>query len=131
MWTCPKCNRTFKKVNQGHYCLKPNTVDEYILNQNKDKQASLYYLRNILQKALPDTIETMSWSMPTYYKDRNIIHFAASKNHIGLYPGEKAVEHFKNQLSDYQIHKGTIKIPYDHIDQQLITNIALWCLENN
>lgn len=69
--------------------------------------------------------------MPTYYKDRNIIHFAASKNHIGLYPGEKAVEHFKNQLLDYQTHKGTIKIPYDHIDQQLITNIAIWCLENN
>ena len=69
--------------------------------------------------------------MPTYYKDGNIIHFAASKNHIGLYPGEKAVEHFNKELSSYKTNKGTIQIPYDNIDEQLITSIALWCLENH
>ena len=29
-------------------------------------------------------------SMPTYWKGRNIIHFAASKKHLGIYPGDKA-----------------------------------------
>jgi uncharacterized protein YdhG (YjbR/CyaY superfamily) len=27
--------------------------------------------------------------MPTFWKGQNIIHFAAAKKHIGLYPGAK------------------------------------------
>ena len=91
MWTCPKCKRVFKKTNQGHYCIKPVTVEDYILACDSHKQDALFRIRDILRKALKDTDEIISWSMPTYYKDGNVIHFAASKNHIGLYPGEKAV----------------------------------------
>lgn len=131
MWTCPKCKRVFKRVDQGHYCIKPVTVEDYILACDSHKQDALFRIRDILRKALKDTDEIISWSMPTYYKDGNIIHFAASKNHIGLYPGEKAVDHFTKELSSYKTNKGTIQIPYDNIDEQLITSIALWCLENH
>ena len=106
MWTCPKCKRVFKKTNQGHYCIKPVTVEDYILAFDSHKQDALFRIRDILRKALKDTDEIISWSMPTYYKDGNIIHFAASKNHIGLYPGEKAVEHFSKELSSYKTNKG-------------------------
>lgn len=30
--------------------------------------------------------------MPTFWKRHNILHFAAVKKHIGLYPGPAAVE---------------------------------------
>ena len=33
--------------------------------------------------------------MPTYRKNHNLIHFAAFKKHIGLYPGAEAVEAFE------------------------------------
>ncbi len=31
MWICPKCGRTFKNQNQGHYCGKaPETIEVLI-----------------------------------------------------------------------------------------------------
>ena len=51
--------------------------------------------------------------MPTYWKGRNIIHFAASKKHLGIYPGDEAVAAFAEKLAGYDVSKGTIRIPYD------------------
>ena len=93
MWTCPKCGREFKKNEQSHYCgEKPKTIDEYIQAQDEDKQEDLQYLRQVLRDALPEAEERISWSMPTFWKKHNILHFAASRNHIGFYPGPAAVE---------------------------------------
>ena len=41
--------------------------------------------------------------MPTYWKGRNLIQFAASKRHIGLYPGPEAVEAFAARLTEYTL----------------------------
>ena len=84
MWKCPKCGRTFKNENQSHYCGKtPETVDEYILSQDEAIRGHLERVRNVLRAALPDAVEKISWSMPTWWKGHNIIHFAAAKKHIG------------------------------------------------
>lgn len=128
MWICPKCNKEFKKTNQSHFCgEKPKTIDEYILSQDKEKQQDLFYMRQILSKALPEAEERISWSMPTFWKEHNIVHFAASKKHIGLYPGPMAVEYFANELKEYKTDKSTIRIPYGKIDAKLIETIAKWC----
>ncbi len=128
MWKCPKCGREFKKKGQSHYCgEKPKTIDEYILGQDADKQEDLQHIRQILRKALPEAEERISWSMPTYWKKHNILHFAASTKHIGLYPGPEAVIHFAEELRDYKTDKGTIRIPYGKVDASLIEKIAKWC----
>ena len=62
-------------------------MDEYIAVQDEVLQPRLREVRAILHTAIPDAEERISWSMPTYWKGRNIIHFAASKKHLGLYPG--------------------------------------------
>ena len=86
MWKCPKCGRSFKKVQQSHYCGKaPETVDDYIAAQDEEIRSQLQNVRQALISKLPDTTEKISWSMPTYWKGHNIIHFAAQKKHIGLY----------------------------------------------
>lgn len=127
-WKCPKCGREFQNINQSHYCgKKPQTIDEYILFQDEEKQADLYLLRQILQQTLPEAEKRISWSMPTYRKNHNILHFAAAKKHIGFYPGPEAVEEFREDLEKYSINKGTIRIPYGEIDVELIKKIALWC----
>lgn len=129
MWTCPKCGREFRKTNQSHYCgSKPKTVDEYISAQDSEKQADLELMRQTLREALPEAEERMSWSMPTYWKGHNIIHFAAAKQHIGLYPGPEAVAEFQPELEGYKTDKGTIRIPYGSVDPGLIRRIAQWCL---
>ena len=129
-WKCPKCGREFSRQNQGHYCVKPQTIDEYIAAQDENCQPRLREIRAVLRKALPYAEERISWSMPTYWKGRNIIHFAASKKHLGVYPGDEATAAFAADLSEYDISKGTIRIPYDQpLPEELIRRIAQWCFE--
>lgn len=128
MWKCPKCGKEFKNINQNHFCgEKPKTIEEYIMRQDEEKQTDLFLIRQTLQQALPEAEERISWSMPTYWKDHNIVHFAASKKHIGFYPGPEAVAAFKEELKNYNVDKGTIRIPYGKVDTELISKIAQWC----
>ena len=129
-WKCPKCGREFAKQDQQHFCVKPKTVDEYIELQAESVQPKLREIRGILQAAIPDAEECISWSMPTYRKGRNIIHFAASKKHIGLYPGGEATTVFADELTEFNVSKGTIRLSYDkELPVDLITRIARWCYE--
>ena len=108
--------------------MKPQTIDAYIAAQDEAVQAKLIEIREILRAALPDAEERISWSMPTYWKGRNIIHFAASKKHLGLYPGGEATGVFAERLVDYDVSKGTIRLPYNKpLPKELIAEIAAWC----
>lgn len=131
MWTCPKCGRALQRQNQSHYCgEKPKTVDEYIMAQPEECQQYLRQIRDALRAALPEAEERISWSMPTFWKKYNIIHFAAHKKHIGVYAGTEAVVEFGERLKDYKTSKGTIQFPYDKpLPLELIREIARWCYE--
>lgn len=131
MWTCPKCGRTFKKQEQSHYCGEaPKTIDAYIASCPEEIQDYLKTIRNIIRTALPEAEERISWSMPTYWKKRNLIQFAGFKHHAGLYPGPEAVEAFSERLKEYKTSKGTIQLPYSKpIPAELIRDIAKWCYE--
>ena len=132
MWKCPKCGKEFSRKNQEHFCVKPQTIDEYIAAQDESVQPMLREIRSIIQTAIPEAEERISWSMPTYWKGRNIIHFAASKNHLGIYPGDEATAAFAEELTDYSVSKGTIRLPYDRpIPEQLVVRIAKWCYGKN
>lgn len=130
MWKCPKCGREFKRVNQDHYCIKPQSIDEYIAAQDEAIQLVLMEIRTIIKSAIPEAEERISWSMPTYWKGKNIIHFAASKKHLSVYPGDEAISAFIEELADYDVSKGTIRIHYDQpLPKELIRRIAKWCFE--
>ncbi len=87
-------------------------------------------IRTIFKNALPEAEERISWSMPTYWKGRNIIRFAASKTHLGIYPGDEATAAFAEELSDYSVSKGAIRLPYDKpLPVKLLEKIAKWCYE--
>ena len=104
------------------------SIDEYILSQPENVQLLLNQIRLKLQSILPNAKERISWQMPTYWDRHNIIHFAAHKNHIGLYPGDKAIEHFQDRLKSYKTSKGAVQFPYDKpMPLELIGEIALWC----
>lgn len=135
MWTCLKCGRKFKNENQSHYCGSAiKTIDEYIEMQDIDIREILEDVRNVIKRAIPECTEKISWSMPTYWKNGNIIHFAANKKHLGLYPGKDAVIFFSDQLkkSGYKYNKGSIQVPYTNpLPFDLISNIAVWCYEQS
>ncbi|WP_349670728.1 DUF1801 domain-containing protein [Lacrimispora sp.] len=131
MWQCPKCGREFKNQDQNHFCSEaPNTIDAYIEAQAKEVQPLLHLVRNTIRTALPDAEERISWKMPTYWKRHNIIHFAAFKKHMGVYPGENAMVHFAGRLTEYKTSKGAIQLPYDKtLPLDLIAEIAKWSYE--
>ncbi len=129
MRECPKCGRKFKNINQSHYCgAAPQSIEEYIAQQPEDARSYLRQINDTIKSALPEAVPKISWSMPTYWKKQNLIQFAASKKHIGLYPGPAAVEAFTDQLQGYKTSKGTIQLPYDKpLPLDLIREIAVWC----
>ena len=127
-WKCPKCDRVFSRQDQSHFCERPKTVDDYILSQDENIRSKLNEVRHILRSAIPDHEERISWSMPTYWKGQNLIHFAASKKHIGIYPGGEAITVFADELACIDVSKGTIRLSYDkELPADLIAKIAKWC----
>lgn len=105
-----------------------NCIIEYILEQPESIRPLLIQVRDAIMSVLPDAEERISWSMPTYWDKHNIIHFAAFKKHIGLYPGPDAIIHFEDSLKGYKTSKGAIQFPYDKpLPLELIANIANWC----
>ena len=129
MWTCPKCGRSFRNCNQSHYCGKaPQTIGEYILGQPEEVQPILRQLQEAIHTAIPEAKEKIYWSMPTFWKGCNLIQFAASQKHIGLYPGPEAVEAFADRLTAFPTSKGTIRLPLNQpMPLELIADIARWC----
>ena len=129
MWKCPECGREFNSLNQDHSCGEsPKTIDEYISKQPENIQPLLIQVRDTIRLVLPEAKEKISWRMPTYWDNHNIIHFAAFKKHVGIYPGPLAIEYFAERLTGYKTSKGAIQIPYsDSLPLKLIADIAKWC----
>ncbi len=108
------------------------SIKEYISEQDKTIQPKLELIYNTIHDAIPDAEERLSWGMPTFWKGRNIIHFAPAKKHIGLYPGPEAIEAFADKLVEYKTSKGAIQLPNDKdLPLELIADIARWSYENN
>lgn len=126
MWKCEKCGREFKNVNQDHYCgSAPTTIDEYIAAQAEDVRPLLAKVRETIRASAPDAVEKISWRMPTFWQGVNLIHFAAFKKHLGIYPGDLTLTPFADQLTDYHTTKGAIQLPYDKpIPYDLIAEIT-------
>jgi len=91
-----------------------DTIDEYIQTFPADIQAILEELRETIRKAAPDAIEAISYQMPTFkLNGKNLVHFAAWKNHIGFYPTPSGTEAFRKELSHYKGAKGSVQFPLD------------------
>ena len=102
-------------------------IDEYIKTQPEEIRPILAKIRATIRAAAPGATEKISWSMPTFWQNQNLIHFAAFKHHIGLYPGSEAISAFADRLSTYKTSKGAIQLPLDKpIDYTLIADITRW-----
>jgi uncharacterized protein YdhG (YjbR/CyaY superfamily) len=92
---------------------KVNSIDDYIKSFPPGIQKLLQQVRASIQKAAPGAEETIKYAMPTFMLNGNLVHFAAFKNHIGLYPTPNGIEAFKKELSVYKGAKGSVQFPLD------------------
>lgn len=108
------------------------TIDEYIGLFPEDVQLKLTELRNIIKKYAPDAVETISYQMPTYKLNGNLVHFAAYKNHIGFYPTPSAIVEFSSSLTKYKTSKGAIQFPLEEpLPISLISEIIKFRVTEN
>lgn len=103
-----------------------STIDEYINQFDPEKKEYLVKVRRLIASLVPPSAdETISYQMPTFRYKGNIIHFAMNKNHLGLYPGPDAIQHFAKALKNFKTTKGAIQIPLDQpIPAQIISDIV-------
>lgn len=110
----------------------PKTIDEYIASFPLDIQEKLNKIRKTIKDAAPEATEKISYMLPTFYLKRNLVHFAAFKNHIGFYPAPSGVENFKDELTGYKTSKGAIQFPLDkEIPYDLISRIVKFRVKEN
>ena len=108
------------------------TILDYISEQDAAIRPRLTAIYDTIRTAIPEAEERLSWGMPTFWKGRNIIHFASAKRHIGLYPGPEAVEAFLPRLQGFKTSKGAIQLPNrEDLPLELIAEIARWSYEKN
>ncbi len=108
------------------------TIDEYIAGFPPDIQAILQKVRATIRNAAPGATETISYQMPTFVLEGNLVHFAAFKSHIGLYPSPSGTERFREELSVYEHGKGSIRFPLNKpIPYDLISRIVTFRVEEN
>ncbi len=92
-----------------------SNIDEYIASFPPDVRVILKKMRLTITNAAPDAQETISYNMPTFTLNGNLIHFAAFKKHIGFYPPVKVKGDAKlaKAVSAYAGEKGNLRFPLD------------------
>ncbi len=89
-------------------------------------------MRHTIREAAPEATEAISYQMPTFKLNGNLVHFAAFKNHIGFYPAPTGTEAFQKELSPYKGGKGSIRFPLDKpIPYDLVKRIVKFRVKEN
>ena len=110
----------------------PANIDEYIKGWPKDIQAKLQAMRETIQKAAPEAEEAISYAMPTFKLNGNLVHFAAYQNHVGFYPVPSGMKEFEKELSVYKSGKGSAQFPHDQpLPLALVTKIVKFRVKEN
>lgn len=92
----------------------------------------LQKIRETIRDAAPDAVEKISYQMPTFALEGNLVHFAAFKNHIGFYPAPRGIEAFQEELSAYQGGKGSVQFPLEQpVPYDLIRRIVVFRVKDN
>lgn len=111
---------------------KPENIDQYISGFPEEIQVILEEIRTTIQNAAPKAIEKISYAMPSFYLNGNLVYFAAFKNHIGFYPTSSGIEAFQDEISHYKNSKGAVQFPINQkIPLALITKIVKFRVKEN
>lgn len=91
----------------------PPSIDDYIAAFSPEVQSILEKIRSTIRQAVPEAKEKISYKMPAFALDGDLIYFAAFKNHIGIYPPVKGDENLSKDISRYRGEKGNLRFPLD------------------
>ncbi|HUI00879.1 MAG TPA: DUF1801 domain-containing protein [Nitrososphaerales archaeon] len=111
---------------------EPADVDAYIAAFPKEVQTLLTQMRRTIRSAAPEAREAISYRIPTFKLNGNLVHFAAFKDHIGFFPTSSGVSAFRKDLTRYKTARGTIQFPLDQpLPLDLVKKITLFRVKEN
>jgi uncharacterized protein YdhG (YjbR/CyaY superfamily) len=89
------------------------TVDGYVAALPDAVRERMEQLRRVVRSVVPDVEETISYAMPTFVLDgRPLVHVAAWKHHIGLYPLPPLDAALERDVAPWRGTKDTLKLPH-------------------
>ncbi|GHV67949.1 hypothetical protein AGMMS49928_06170 [Spirochaetia bacterium] len=110
----------------------PETIDEYIARFPPDIQKILCEMRAFIQGEAPEAAEKISYGMPTFYLNGNLVHFAAFKDHFGFFPSPSGIDEFEKELAPYRSGKGTLRFAFDKpIPWDIIRKVVRFRISEN
>ncbi len=108
-----------------------NKVETYICQFPDDVQSHLNKIKEMVASKDSTIIFDMKYGIPTaILNNKNLLHFAAFKNHIGFYPIPETIKQFAIKLVGNKQGKGSIQfplsepIPFDLINEMIDFRIS-------
>jgi uncharacterized protein YdhG (YjbR/CyaY superfamily) len=111
---------------------KIKTIDEYISEFEPKTRKTLNELRDFIRAEVPEATEKISYGMPTFYLNGNLVHFAAFKDHYGFFPSPSGIDEFEKELAPYRTGKGTLRFPLnEQIPWDIIKKVIQFRVKEN
>jgi uncharacterized protein YdhG (YjbR/CyaY superfamily) len=106
------------------------TVDEYVAALPEGVRPVMERIRTSIRSVVPHVEETISYRMPTFVLDGlPLVHVAAWKKHIGLYPLPPLDGDLAAEVAPYRAATDTMQlryarpIPYDLVERLLVVMV--------
>jgi uncharacterized protein YdhG (YjbR/CyaY superfamily) len=110
---------------------KPLTVAEYTATLPAEVQDRLAQLRETIYEIIPNATEKIRYGMPAVMLGGTyVVHYAAWKHHIGLYPVPPMPEDLEPDVAPYRSTKDTVRLlhkepmPTDLVKRLLLALVA-------
>jgi uncharacterized protein YdhG (YjbR/CyaY superfamily) len=105
---------------------RATTVDDYLAAAPDETRPMLEELRRLIREAAPEAREVISYRIPLYKHEGDLVAFAAARNHVGLYIITDALmEAHREELRPYGRSKNTVRFPLrEPLPAALITTLV-------
>ena len=107
------------------------SIDDYLSKLPAEQRLALETLRGQIRAVVPRAEETISYGLPTFKLNGNLVHFGAAARHCAFYPGA-VIEAFAERLAGFETAKGTIRFqPENPLPPELVRDIVTYCVARN
>ena len=106
-------------------------VEEYLKGFDGIALERVLLLREFCRRLIPGSEEEIRYGIPTLrLNGKNVVHFAAYKNHSGFYPGAACMKAFSEELRSFKTGPGSVQFPHkDPLPEELIQKMVAFCLK--
>jgi uncharacterized protein YdhG (YjbR/CyaY superfamily) len=109
-------NEEARRLTGGTIADAVSDVDAYLEALPDARRTALERVRSIVRQSVPEVEEGRSYGMPAFrYRGRPLLAFAATKQHLGLYPCSGwVVDQMRDELREFSLSSGAIRFTEDH-----------------